>query len=357
MMEMTEAMVRRVTQRMSSGWRSLRARVGSAMRGVRKRLARGTQPPGSVPPAATVAADRTAGAAPAAAGPTHGNARPSSPSDRTLGRARMLSAGIAALMAGAGLAGLAVPTLYRDPVSVVAMFRGLDAVAVFIAVPALLTALGWAGRGSARAQVAWVGMLVYTLYTYALYVFGLGFHAVFLVHVALLSLAVFALVLALTGLDVEEMGRRLGRGAPARAASVLLGLLGVSLGGMWVFYALRFALTGAPPQESLLVQTPAGIHLSYALDLTLLVPGYLLAAALLWRGAAWGYVLGGALLCSGVLQQVGYMAELLAQARVGVPGATPFDPVEPAIVGVYVVALLLVLGRPTRSPVPVIASA
>jgi hypothetical protein len=164
-------------------------------------------------------------------------------------------------------------------------------VTLVVAVPALGTALLAVWRGSVRAQLVWVGMLAAFVYTYAYYLFGAAFNDAFLLHVAVFSSSLFALVFAVSTLDVADIGRRFGPRTPARWIGGLLAVLAVDLGTMWVFYSLRFAVTGDIPAGSALVETDTIVHLGYALDLALLVPAYALAAVLLWRRAAWGFVL------------------------------------------------------------------
>ncbi|MFP5345905.1 MAG: hypothetical protein ACLGIA_02585 [Actinomycetes bacterium] len=114
--------------------------------------------------------------------------------------ARAISWVVVPLMVVASAAGLLVGDVYREPVPVAALLRGNDLVTLVVAAPLLAAALLAARRGSARAQLVWAAMLAYTVYTYATVVFGTTFNALFLVHVALFSLAVFALVAVLSRL-------------------------------------------------------------------------------------------------------------------------------------------------------------
>jgi hypothetical protein len=265
--------------------------------------------------------------------------------------ARVLSGVVAGLMAAAAAAGVWWAGLYRDPAPVVALLRGYDLVALLVAVPVLVGALVRAGRGSARAELLAACALTYAVYHYAIYVFGTAFNALFLAHVALLGLAAVALVLALRSLDLAGLAGRFGPRTPVRWVSGLLAFLAVALGGMWTYYALRFAATGAPPAESKLVLPMSAVHLGYALDLLLLVPGYATASVLLWRRAPWGYVLATVLLGSGVGSQLDYMTALPFQVAAGVPGATAFDPAEPFIATAMLAgaAALLAGLRPTAA--------
>jgi hypothetical protein len=85
------------------------------------------------------------------------------------------------------------------------------------------------------------------------------------------------------------------------------------------------------------------VQLGLALDLTLLVPAYAVAAVLLWRRVATGYVLATVLLIAGTLHQASYMVALLFQSTAGVPGAVAFDPFEPVIAALYLTATVVVL--------------
>jgi hypothetical protein len=249
--------------------------------------------------------------------------------------ARRMSVATAVLMATASAAGLAWRTLYQDPAPLVAVLRGYDLVALLVAVPLLAAALARARRGSQRALLVWGGVLGYAFYHYAIYALGTSFNALFLLHAALFALSGLALVVLLRSLDVAALAARFQQRTPARTVSGLLAALAVALGGMWTYYSVRFALTGATPGENRLVLPLAGVHLGYVLDLVLLVPSYAAAAVLLRRRRPWGFTAASVLLVAGALSQLDYTAALLVQAVSGVPGATAFDPVEPVILGVY----------------------
>jgi hypothetical protein len=73
------------------------------------------------------------------------------------------------------------------------------------------------------------------------------------------------------------------------------------------------------------------------------VPAYAAAAILLWRRSVWGYVLAPSLLVAGTVQQLTYMVALPFQASAGIPAAVAFDPQEPLIALVYVIASVVLL--------------
>src|SRR5215207_11212015 len=118
------------------------------------------------------------------------------PSAQTRWRwAYVLSSAVGVLALLASLAGLLADGVYGEAESTAEMLRGYDLVTLVLIVPALVLSQLSARRGSDRAQLIWVGMLAYLGYSYAYYLLGTAFNDLFLLHAALFSSSVFALVL------------------------------------------------------------------------------------------------------------------------------------------------------------------
>lgn len=244
----------------------------------------------------------------------------------------------------AALAGLLVEDLYTGVESTTTMLRAYDLVTVVVVAPALAAAMSMLHRPSRTPVLAVTSLAAYLVYTYAYYLFGTGFNDLFLLHALVLATAVVSLVLQLVGIETGALAAQ-HLGARARGAAVVLGTLAAGLGGMWAYFAMDNAITGDVPAGSRLVETTTIVHLGMALDLTLLVPLYAAAAVLLWRGAAWGYVLGAISLIAGLLHQVSYVVAMPFQVAADVPGAVTYDPGEPVVVLAYVAGALLLLRR------------
>jgi hypothetical protein len=267
----------------------------------------------------------------------------------TIGRraAWWLSAAVAVAMVAASAAGLWVHGLYPDPSWASAASRGGDLVTLMVAAPLLAVALLLARRGSQRAELVWVGMLAYSVYNYAYYVFGLAFNDVFLLHVALFSASLFALILAMASLDVAGIGWRFGARTPARWVGGFLLLVAAVLGVMWSWFSLRFAVTGKLPGGAF---PASGQHLVYTLDLSLLVPSFALAGVLLWRRTAWGFVLATLVGVYAAVYQLNYLIASAFQADADVAGAMALDPAALGLTIAFLLAAVLLLGnlRPAR---------
>jgi hypothetical protein len=264
---------------------------------------------------------------------------------RTRGLATLLTQLVAALALAASLAGLLIDGVYTGAASTAEMFRGYDLVTAVVIVPGLAVASHLARRGSIVAQLVTTSLLGYLVYTYAYYLFGTGFNDLFLLHVAVFGAGLVALVLCITGLDSAAIAHRFGARTRVRAIAGTLGVLAVGLGGMWIYFAVDNAVTGDVPAGSELVETDTIVRLGMALDLTLLVPLYAITAVLLWRRASWGYALAAVAVVGGILHQVSYIVAMPFQVAADIPGAVSYDPVEPIIVLLYLVATtLLFLG-------------
>jgi hypothetical protein len=108
--------------------------------------------------------------------------------------AYVLSGLIVALIAAVSVAGLFVRGLYPDGAWAREALRGGDLATLVIAAPLLLGAL--------------------ILYNYAYYLFGAEFNDVFLLHIAILSMSIFALALLAPRLDVAGIAARIRGGGP-----------------------------------------------------------------------------------------------------------------------------------------------
>jgi hypothetical protein len=250
---------------------------------------------------------------------------------------------VAALALVASVTGVLVEDVYTGPAATAEMFRAYDLVTAVVVVPGLAVAAYLARGGSVLASLAIASLEATLVYSYAYYVFGTGFNDLFLLHVAVLTAGLGAFVFSLATLDVAGVASHFGPRTPVRTIATLLGLLAAALGGMWLCLAVDNAITGDVPAGSRLVETDTVVRLGIALDLTLLVPLYAVAAVLLWRRERWGYVLAAIALFAGLVHQIGYLVAMPFQVAADIPGAVSYDPGEPAVLLAYVVATALLL--------------
>jgi hypothetical protein len=253
-------------------------------------------------------------------------------------------------MTAVSVVGLSLHGVYRAPKPVIAMLRGYDLVILAVAVPMLAFTLLPRHCHSVGASLLRLAVLGYASYNYASYVFGTGFSDLFLLQDATFSAATFAVGFSAASLDLGRIYKSFGPSTPTRVISAVLALLATGFGAMWIFYSLRFALTGEPPRESLLVLPQQNLHLAYVLDLTLLVPGYGLASVLLWRRTRWGFPLAASLLVFNLLHELSYMVALASQSYAAIQGSIAFDPQALAILIIVLTATVALFASTRTQP-------
>ena len=229
--------------------------------------------------------------------------------------AYVLSAIIAILTIVASAGGLFLSDLYRDNLLVTAGWFGNDLVTLAVAAPMLIAALILSMRGSQRAQLVWLGMLDYTLYNYAFYLFGAAFNRFFLIYVALFTLSIFALIFGLAKLDVNAISQKFHARTSVRWISGFMLFVALGLTGVYVAQSLGFVATGQLPD--IVVKSGHPTSVVFALDLSLVVPFFVLGAIWLWQRRPWGYVLAAIVNVKGAVYMLALSAVTVSAVQAG----------------------------------------
>ncbi len=205
---------------------------------------------------------------------------------------------VGAWMGVLSLWGLIAPhSLYASP-ALVQSYMVNDAVNLLIGLPALALSLWLARRGSLIGLLFWPGGLLYVLYNYLAYVFGIPFQAFNLNFLALVLLSAALLVDLLRNIDHQDIQARLSGKVPVKLAGWLLIVFGVG-----------FFLRAVGPVASALVdKTSLPVSEAGALvaDLTLSLPWALGGLSLVRRrpfgfGSSLGFLYALALLFLGLI--------------------------------------------------------
>lgn len=227
-----------------------------------------------------------------------------------------LSMGTAILMAAQAAAGLSVPSIYRDVDWITAAWYGNDLVTLCIAAPLLVWSLLAVQRGSQRAVLVWYSMLGFSVYNYAYYLFGASLNWLFPAYVALFTVPVFALILALGRLDADRLAEEF---SPTGTLRWVVGYMLLSGGGLtlaWLGQWALFMTTGSEPAIG-----AKAFQIVAAIDLSLMVPWFLLGAVLLLRRKPWGYVIAPIIVMKGVTYTLVLTATSTVAAQRGIEGS------------------------------------
>ncbi len=271
--------------------------------------------------------------------------RPTTPvrADVTSRTATVLTGVVIVAATIASIGGLAVHHLYTyDTAWATAALRGGDLVTLALVVPGLIGATLLARRGSIRARLVWGGLLGYGVYNFAFYVFGAAFNDLFLAHVVAFSASIFALIAWAAELDATTIAARFDERTPRRAVAVLLIAVAVVFATLWTTFSLTYAVTG---HLTLGAATLPGMHLVFALDLSLMAPSMAVGGVWLWRRKPWGAVLATALCVFGAAYQANLAAAGVFQTNAGVDGAKLVDPMGATVLVAFVVAAVAMLRR------------
>jgi len=215
-------------------------------------------------------------------------------------------------------------------------------VTLVLVVPGLIAATLLARRGSVRARLLWGGLLGYGVYNFAFYVFGAAFNDLFLAHVVAFSASIFALIAWAAELDARAIAARFDARTPRRAVAVLLLAVAAVFATLWTTFSIAYAVRG---HLTLGAATLPGMHLVFALDLSLMAPSMAIGGVWLWRRLPWGSVLATALCVFGAAYQTNLAAAGVFQSNAGVVGVKVVDPMGLAVLLAFVVALIAMLRR------------
>ncbi|MGB3632522.1 MAG: hypothetical protein WA982_00625 [Rubrobacteraceae bacterium] len=226
-----------------------------------------------------------------------------------------LTAPITALVAIAAGSGLFVEGLYRDAPYFVAQAVGQDLITLVVALPVLVISAILTARGSHRANLVWLGILVYLVYSYVIYALAVQFNPLFLVYVALLGFSLYALIGGLATTDFAGIKARFSRETPAKAASIFLVVLAALFYFMWLSETIPALLAGEVPQSVTDNGTPT--NAVHVLDMAWILPAMLLSSFWLWKRRALGYTLAGVMLTFGTMIVLAVMAMVVSMSLLG----------------------------------------
>jgi hypothetical protein len=234
-----------------------------------------------------------------------------------------LSLTAAILMAGCSAAGVFLPGTYaRETATWATQGRGQDIANLFVVFPATLVALHFAFRGSVRATLVWLGLLIYVVYSYVLYAFFIHFGPWFLVYVAVLGTSAFALFGAVIHMDLSEVIRLLANNPKVKLVSVLLFVFGLLFAFQWLSEIAPALLSGTVPPGVADIGAP--VNPVHVLDLAFILPGMIVAAISVRKRGPLGLLFAAPLLTFSAAMGIAILAMFFAEhARGGAISAAP----------------------------------
>ncbi len=177
-------------------------------------------------------------------------------------------------------------TFFKAPI-----FRGTDAVTLFLCVPLLAIAIWAYSRGTLRGKLFLTGILSYFAYNSASVTLGVAYNNLFLEYIAYFSASLFAFGLAVISIDLTDLAARVSPRVPKRGIAILLFVAGGAVLFAWLTDLIGWLQPGVIPGV-----TSYTTEITHAIDLAIIAPLCFLTGIQILRRASFSYLTASILL-------------------------------------------------------------
>jgi hypothetical protein len=170
-------------------------------------------------------------------------------------------------------------------------------------------------RGSLRATLLWLGVLIYTVYNYVIYTFSVPFGPLFLLWVAVLGACLYALIGGITAIDHKAVESAFkSRGAVVAVAWFLI-ITTVLFGLLWLSEDVPALLSNTRPQSLVDMAIPTNpVHI---LDLAFFLPAVMATGVMLIKKKYFAFTVAPALIVFLILTGIPILLTPIVQANRG----------------------------------------
>ncbi len=214
-----------------------------------------------------------------------------------------LSGALAVVALGAAATSYFIPGVLGGPLVAQGNLRGTALVIMVLAIPALVAAMFFSRRDSARALVVWLGALGYISYQGVLFLFATPFNSLFLIYVAMLSLAFWSIVVMVRELDPAAFRARFDDKLPARRIAIYVAALAVLNAAVWLKTIVPAILSAHP--AAFLEGSGVTTNPVFVEDLAIWIPLIVCGAWWLWNRQPLGELVVGSMLVVLVFEAIG----------------------------------------------------
>lgn len=195
--------------------------------------------------------------------------------------------GLTLLVCCTSIGGLAIDALYqRETPAWAVQCRGQDLINLIVLLPTFVVSFVCMRRGMTPAFFIWLGALLYVVYTFLIYCFGIHFNRFFLVYCATLGVSVYATLTTITKVDLREIAGWPDDHGARRLASIYLFMVAVLFFLLWFKEIIPATLSGEASlslQDSGLPSNPV-----HVLDLAMVLPGFVVISVLVRKNHPYG---------------------------------------------------------------------
>lgn len=216
----------------------------------------------------------------------------------------VLSIVITILMAAVSLGGLRYPSTFYPTDELLQSFVPNDVVNLIVGLPILLGSMWLARRGKLIGLLCWPGALLYILYNYIAYIFGMSFSLFTFVYLMLVLLSTYCILNLLNNINKKSVQEQLSEGVPVRVSGWILVVFGV----LFAFRAIGM-IAESNINQTMLPVSEIGVLIA---DIVISI-FFIIGGGLLLRRSPFGYVSGLGLLFVASMLFIGLIMVLLMQ--------------------------------------------
>ena len=225
---------------------------------------------------------------------------------------------LATVVAAVSIFGIVLPSTYaRETPAWAAQAVGQDWFDLLVAVPWLALA---SRRAAGAGRLLLAGGVLYAVYELVIYAFGVHFNALFLLYCGALGLGLLTLLLLGVSLLRVPSPPWPTAGAPVRTVAGLLFGTGALFAFLWLAEIVPAMARGETPASVTAAALPTNpVHV---MDLAVILPAHVAAAALLLQRRSTGEILATVLLAFGLLMSASIGGMLLVMRLRAVPASS-----------------------------------
>lgn len=205
-----------------------------------------------------------------------------------------LSILLAFMVAGVSLIGILTPDFYmRETSNWQVQSIGQDIIDLAVVVPALLLSTQIILRTRRVGLFLWAGVLLYLIYTFAIFAFDIHFNKLFFVYCLILGLSFYLFIYFLFSQTVDP-ARITSKKITNRVIGIYFIVMAALFYLLWLLEVIPYSIAGKTPVSLMEVGTPTNpVHV---LDLSVILPGIFLVGVLLLKNRKMGHALTPAIL-------------------------------------------------------------
>ncbi|HKK95439.1 MAG TPA: hypothetical protein VJ916_03820 [Anaerovoracaceae bacterium] len=193
-----------------------------------------------------------------------------------------------------------------DSVSVALQAKAQDFITLIVGVPTLIYSL--VNRKTLKGEFLFLGLIAYFVYTYTSYVFLSNFNQLFFVYVAIVSLSITALIIAIGEIDYTNIKKYYKEKTPTRLLGNFQIIVGIMIAFMWIGRIKPYFLGGLPlgleHYTTLVIQ---------ALDFGLFIPLAIVGGISLKKQTSMGYLLSPMVITKALMLGISILAMTINQ--------------------------------------------